>query len=97
MDPRPVPRPGNLRPPWRPGQSGNPAGYSRARRRRDALLRLLDGGSAEDELAEALAREGLEQEAVETWLGDPYSPRRADRAPGRRHRRAVTRPGADLR
>ena len=68
MNPRPVPRPGNLKPPWRPGQSGNPGGYSRARRRRDALMRLIDRGIADDELAEALDRDELIREAAETWL-----------------------------
>ncbi len=30
-NPRPTPKPENLRPPWPPGTSGNPAGYSRGR------------------------------------------------------------------
>src|SRR5271157_94052 len=30
-NPRPTPQPENLRPPWPPGTSGNPAGYSRGR------------------------------------------------------------------
>ena len=30
-NPRPTPKPENLRPPWPPGTSGNPAGYSRER------------------------------------------------------------------
>ena len=30
-NPRPTPKPEDLRPPWPPGTSGNPAGYSRGR------------------------------------------------------------------
>ena len=30
-NPRPTPKPGNLGPPWLPGTSGDPAGYSRGR------------------------------------------------------------------
>ncbi len=36
-NPRPTPKPENLRPPWPPGTSGNPAGYSRGRRISDAI------------------------------------------------------------
>jgi hypothetical protein len=32
----------NLQPPWQPGQSGNPTGYSRGRRAIDDLLDLID-------------------------------------------------------
>ena len=32
----------NLRPPWPPGTSGNPAGYSRGRRISDAIERLIE-------------------------------------------------------
>ena len=31
----------NLKPPWQPGESGNPAGYSRGRRAIDDLLELI--------------------------------------------------------
>src|SRR5208283_4611381 len=41
-NPRPTPKPENLRPPWPPGTSGNPAGYSRGRRIRDAIERLIE-------------------------------------------------------
>jgi hypothetical protein len=41
----------NLRPPWKPGQSGNPAGYSRGRRLTDAVLKLIDDEGAEEEIA----------------------------------------------
>ncbi len=33
---------GNLRPPWQPGTSGNPAGYSRGRRISDAIENMID-------------------------------------------------------
>ena len=41
-NPRPTPKPENLRPPWPPGTSGNPAGYSRGRRISDAIERLIE-------------------------------------------------------
>jgi hypothetical protein len=36
-NPNPTPHLENLRPPWQPGTSGNPAGYSRGRRISDAI------------------------------------------------------------
>ena len=36
-NPRPTPKPENLRPPWPPGTRGNPAGYSRGRRISNAI------------------------------------------------------------
>jgi hypothetical protein len=41
-NPRPTPKPENLRPPWPKGTSGNPAGYSRGRRISDAIERQID-------------------------------------------------------
>ena len=41
-NPHPTPKPENLRPPWPPGTSGNPAGYSRGRRISDAIERLIE-------------------------------------------------------
>src|SRR5208283_221241 len=41
-NPRPTPKPENLRPPWPPGTSGNPAGYSRGRRISDAIVSLIE-------------------------------------------------------
>ena len=41
-NPRPTPKPENLRPPWPPGTSGNPAGYSRGRRISDTIERLIE-------------------------------------------------------
>ena len=41
-NPRPTPKPENLRPPWPPGTSGNPAGYSCGRRNSDAIERLIE-------------------------------------------------------
>jgi hypothetical protein len=40
-NPRPTPKPENLRPPWPPGTSGNPAGYSRGRPLRE--LKMIVG------------------------------------------------------
>ena len=41
-NPHPTPKPENLGPPWPPGTSGNPAGYSGGRRISDAIERLID-------------------------------------------------------
>ncbi len=41
-NPHPTPRPENLRQPWQPGTSGNPAGYSQGRRISDAIEGLID-------------------------------------------------------
>lgn len=42
----------NLKPPWQPGQSGNPAGYSRGRRAIDDLLDLITEKGQERALSE---------------------------------------------
>jgi hypothetical protein len=39
-----VPHPENLRPPWKPGESGNPTGSSKKQRFRAAFERMLDKG-----------------------------------------------------
>ncbi len=41
-NPHPTPRLENLRPPWQPGTSGNPAGYSQGRRISDAIENMID-------------------------------------------------------
>lgn len=41
----------NLRPPWQPGESGNPAGYSRGRRAIDDLLELIHEKNADRALS----------------------------------------------
>ncbi len=41
-NPHPTPRPENLRQPWQPGTSGNPAGYSQGRRISDAIENMID-------------------------------------------------------
>jgi len=53
-NPNPVPPPKEYR--WKPGQSGNPAGYSRGRRLADALREAID-------------RDNLEESLIQTWLG----------------------------
>lgn len=41
----------NLRPqPWQPGQSGNPEGYSRARRFSDRLMRFIEENGKSDDV-----------------------------------------------
>jgi hypothetical protein len=49
----------NLRPPWQPGQSGNPAGYSRGRRIRELLRRLIAERGCEEEVALVLIAKAL--------------------------------------
>ena len=44
-NPRPTPKPGNLGPPWPPGTSGDPAGYSRGRPLGGSRLSLVRSGS----------------------------------------------------
>src|SRR5271165_6436948 len=52
----PSPRLENLRPPWQPGTSGNPAGYSRGRRISDVIKTQIDElGLTEDFAASAIA------------------------------------------
>ncbi len=41
-NPHPTPRLENLRQPWQPGTSGNPAGYSQGRRITDAIENMID-------------------------------------------------------
>jgi len=41
-NPHPTPKLENLRPPWPPGTSGNPAGYSRGRRISDAIATQIE-------------------------------------------------------
>ena len=41
-NPHPTPRLENLRSPWQPGASGNPAGYSQGRRISDAIENMID-------------------------------------------------------
>ena len=41
-NPHPTPKLENLRPPWTPGTSGNPAGYSRGRRISDTIERQIE-------------------------------------------------------
>jgi hypothetical protein len=46
----------NLRPPWRPGESGNPRGSSDKQRLTNQLRKFLD-------------ENGYEEEIVRTWVG----------------------------
>jgi hypothetical protein len=57
-NPNPAPRPENLVP-WQPGQSGNPAGYSRGRRTRDLLRRMIAERGCEEEIALVLIAKAL--------------------------------------
>ena len=60
-NPRPTPKPENLRPPWPPGTSGNPAGYSRGRRISDAIESLIEEMALDREFAHG-NRNGAGQE-----------------------------------
>ena len=52
----PSPRLENLRPPWQPGTSGNPAGYSRGRRISDVIKTQIDElGLTQEFAASAIA------------------------------------------
>ena len=51
-NPNPTPHLENLRPPWQPGTSGNPAGYSRGRRISDAIERRMDELQLDDKFAD---------------------------------------------
>ena len=55
-NPRPTPKPGNLGPPWPPGTSGNPAGYSRGRRISDAIEGLIEEMAPDREFAATARR-----------------------------------------
>ena len=56
-NPHPTPKPENLRRPWPPGTSGNPAGHSRGRRISDAIERLIEEMALDREFgATAIAR-----------------------------------------
>lgn len=53
----------NLRP-WKPGQSGNPSGYSKQRRVTDEILRMLDDGKGIDKaLAQTMVKQALKGNA----------------------------------
>ena len=69
-------RKGNLRPPWKPGESGNPAGYSRARRISSLVEQIIDEhGLTRDFaltwIAKALGREDM---LVNKKTGEPRKP-----------------------
>ena len=60
-NPNPTPRPENLRSPWQPGTSGNPAGYSQGRRISDAIEGLIDELGLQREFATAAIAMALGQ------------------------------------
>ena len=75
-NPRPTPKPGNLGPPWPPGTSGDPAGYSRGRPLGGSRLSLVRSGSPGADAARLLAwhrRSSYEPDAPAR--GVPQSPR----------------------
>ena len=63
-NPHPTPKLENLRPPWPPGTSGNPAGYSRGRRISDAIETQIEEMALDREfgataIAMALGKKGM--------------------------------------
>lgn len=44
--------PENLKPPWKAGESGNPAGYSASRRVTSALVKMIEKHKGDDLLAQ---------------------------------------------
>ena len=71
-NPRPTPKPENLRSPWPPGTSGNPAGYSRGRRISDAIERLIEEMALDREFGAT---------AIAMALGKKYMLKRKVKAP----------------
>jgi hypothetical protein len=57
-NPNPTPPPVHTR--WKPGQPGNPNGYSRGRRTTDAILRLIAEKGAEEAIARVWLKALLE-------------------------------------
>ena len=71
-NPRPTPKPENLHPPWPPGTSGNPAGYSRGRRISDAIERLIEEMALDREFgATAIAMALGKKYMLERKVKDP--------------------------
>ena len=66
-NPNPIRKTANLRPPWTPGESGNPAGYSRGRRVSDALNTVLNDLGAHEKLARVWLAKAV---GDKTALGD---------------------------
>ncbi len=60
-NPHPTPRLENLRQPWQPGTSGNPAGYSQGRRISDAIEDMIDELGLERQFATAAIAMALGQ------------------------------------
>src|SRR5271166_5834584 len=69
-NPRPTPKPENLHPPWPPGTSGNPAGYSRGRRISDAIERLIEEMALDREFgATAIGKRKRDRPGSESGTG----------------------------
>ena len=69
-NPHPTPRLENLRSPWQPGTSGNPAGYSQGRRISDAIEGLIDERGLQRRIRHDGHRHGPGQEALAQAEGD---------------------------
>ena len=60
-----MPNPENVKPhEFKPGQSGNPDGYSRGRRITDRLIKLIEDKQAGDPLASVWLREALSGDPI---------------------------------
>ena len=71
-NPHPTPKVENLCPPWPPGTSGNPAGYSRGRRISDAIERQIDEMALDREFgATAIAMALGKKSMLKQKVNDP--------------------------
>ncbi len=73
-NPHPTPRLENLRQPWQPGTSGNPAGYSRGRRISDAIENMIDEQGLERSFAAtAIAMALGHKHTLRQFVKDPVT------------------------
>ena len=78
-NPRPTPKPENLRPPWPPGTSGNPAGYSRGRRISDAIERLIEEMALDREFGATAIAMALGKKYRKSGVSPSFLPKKMNR------------------
>ena len=78
-NPRPTPKPENLRPPWPPGTSGNPAGYSRGRRISDAIERLIEEMALDREFGATAIAMALGKKYRKSGVSPSFLPKKLNR------------------
>ena len=74
-NPHPTPRLENLRSPWQPGTSGNPAGYSQGRRISDAIENMIDEQGLSAFAATAIAMALGKKHLLKQKVTDPVTGR----------------------